>query len=337
METIGEVQESDERFYCRRVRPGRPLPDLAEDARCGLLAPPRALPPKYFYDARGSRLFDRICATPEYYPTRTEAALLARHAPEVIAALRPAHIVELGSGTARKTRHLFDACQTQGCACVYWPVDVCETTLCQTGRALTSEYGWLYVHALAGDYLAGLDGLPDADGVRLFVFLGGTIGNFTAAEAVEFLAGVRRCMRPDDRLLLGADRVKDHAVLHRAYNDAAGITAEFNLNLLRVLNRELRADFDLDGFAHKALYNPAAAQIEMYLVAKRAQHVRLGALDQMIRLDAGERILTEISRKFTIESLRGLCSAAGFAVERHYQPGNGYFSLVLARSLADLG
>lgn len=331
METIGAGQGNDERFHCRRVRPGRPLPDLAEDARRGLLATPRALPPKYFYDARGSRLFDRICATPEYYPTRTEAALLAWHAPEIVAATRPAHIIELGSGTARKTRHLFDACQAQGRACVYWPFDVCETTLHQTGRALTGEYDWLWVRALAGDYLAGLDDLPAADGVRLFVFLGGTIGNFTAAEATEFLAGVRRCMRPDDRLLLGADRVKDHTVLHRAYNDAAGITAAFNLNLLRVLNRELRADFDLGGFAHEALYNPEAAQIEMYLVAKRAQRIRLSALGQAIRFVAGERVLTEISRKFTTESLGALCGAAGLAIERHYQPGNGYFSLVLTR------
>lgn len=214
---------------------------------------------------------------------------------------------------------------------MYWPFDVCETTLHETGRALTGEYGWLYVHALAGDYLAGLEDLPDADGARLFVFLGGTIGNFTAAEAVEFLAGVRRCMRPDDRFLLGADRVKDHAVLHRAYNDAGGITAEFNLNLLRVLNRELRADFDLGGFAHEAVYNPEAAQIEMYLMAKRVQHAHLGALDQTVRFDAGERVLTEISRKFTIESLAALCSAAGLTIEHHYQPGNGYFSLVLTR------
>ncbi|MFA7097328.1 MAG: L-histidine N(alpha)-methyltransferase, partial [Gammaproteobacteria bacterium] len=188
----------------------------------------------------------------------------------------------------------------------------------------------LCVTGLVGDYLAELDALPAMSGRRLFVFLGGTIGNFTAAEAVRFLRGVRGCMCPDDRLLLGADRVKDPTVLHRAYNDAAGITAEFNLNLLRVLNRELRADFDPGAFAHEALYNPQAEQIEMYLVASRSQTVSVGALGRAFRFEAGERMLTEISRKFTPDSLRGLFGAAGFTIERHYQPDNGYFSLVLA-------
>jgi len=319
-----------ERFSCRRLKSGPASGSLLEDARRGLAARPRSLPPKYFYDARGSWLFDRICDTPEYYPTRTEAALLALTARDIVAAVRPAHLVELGSGTARKTRHLLDGCQALRCYCTYWPLDVCEAALHATGHALTADYEWLCVTGLVGDYLAELDALPAMSGRRLFVFLGGTIGNFTAAEAVRFLRGVRGCMRPDDRLLLGGDRVKDPTVLHRAYNDAAGITAEFNLNLLRVLNRELRADFDPGAFAHEALYNPQAEQIEMYLVASRSQTVSVGALGRAFRFEAGERMLTEISRKFTPDSLRGLFGAAGFTIERHYQPDNGYFSLVLA-------
>lgn len=330
MEQTGENPADGERYRCCRTQFDHAPPSLLEDVRRGLLVPPRSLPPRYFYDARGSWLFDLICETPEYYPTRTEDALLARHAHEIIAVARPAHVVEFGSGTARKTRRLFDACEDQRCFCVYWPLDVCETTLHEAGRALTGAYQWLRVNALAGDYRAGLDGLPGAMGIKLFVFLGGTIGNFTHAEAVEFLRCLRRRMRPADRLLLGADRVKSPAVLHRAYNDAAGITAEFNLNLLRVLNRGLDADFDIAGFMHEAVYNREEEQIEMYLVARRAQEVCIAALRRTIRFAAGERMLTEISRKFTPDSLDATLAEADLEIERHYQPGDGYFSLVLA-------
>lgn len=319
-----------QRLTSRRIAPIRPVPDILEDASAGLLQAPRSLPPKYFYDDRGSRLFDAICETPEYYPTRTEEGLLARHAGDIIALAKPRHIVEFGSGTARKTRQLFDACQRRQ-STSYWPFDVCESMLLESGQQLVEDYDWLTVNALVGDYLGGLLHLPRLDGRCLYLFLGGTIGNFTETQAGEFLRDVRAVMKPEDFLLLGADRVKEADVLHAAYNDDAGITAEFNLNLLRVLNRELDAGFRLDGFRHEALFNPAAAQIEMYLVSNCGQSVRLGALDRTLELAQGERILTEISRKFTAPGLEAMLRRAGFDVCRHFEPGNGYFSLLLAR------
>lgn len=330
MEAASRSAPRQERFSCREVPPSRPVPSLAEDAREGLASVPRSLPPKYFYDDCGSRLFDRICDTPEYYPTRTEDALLAEHARAVIAATLPEHIIELGSGTSRKTRHLLDACEAEGVVSTYWPFDVCEGMLRESGDRLLEDYPWLTVEALVGDYLAGLDHFPDPRGRRLFVFLGGTIGNFEPARAQAFLAELRHRLRPGDALLLGTDRVKDPAVLHAAYNDAAGITAQFNLNVLAVLNRELEADFVLDAFEHRAEYNTVEQQIEMYLVAGEDQQVRLGTLGLDLELSRGERILTEISRKFTPKGLSSLLGEAGFVIERHFTPESEYFSLTLA-------
>lgn len=321
-----------QRLTSRRVAPIRPVPDILEDASAGLLQAPRSLPPKYFYDDRGSHLFDAICETPEYYPTRTEESLLARHAGDIIALAKPAHILEFGSGTARKTRQLFNACRRHE-STAYWPFDVCESMLLESGQQLVEDYDWLTVNALVGDYLGGLRHLPALDGRCLYLFLGGTIGNFTEPQAGEFLREVRAVMKPDDFLLLGADRVKAAEVLHAAYNDGAGITAEFNLNLLRVLNRELDAGFRLDSFEHQALFNPAAGQIEMYLVSNCEQSIRLGALDKTLDLAEGERILTEISRKFTAPALEAMLGRAGFDIHCHFEPGNGYFSLLLAQPL----
>ena len=320
-----------ERLRSWQVPATRSQPSLREDAHCGLLQRPRSMPPKYFYDTLGSQLFDAICDTPEYYPTRTEAALLAQHADEIIDIARPAHIVEFGSGTSRKTRHLLDACAARQQVCGYWPFDVCGDVLLAAGQGLTEDYPWLGVTALVGDYQAGLGNLPEIAGRRLFMFLGGTIGNFTLSRAVRFLIDVRRHMRPGDWLLLGADRVKDKEVLHAAYNDSAGLTARFNRNLLQVLNRELHADFDPSAFRHEAHYNEAFSQIEMYLTADKPQRVRLGALDCSIEIDSGERILTEISRKFTRAALLSLFQAVRFTEMRHYEPHNGYYSLALLR------
>lgn len=325
----GAVRAPDA-LNCRVVPPARPVADLAEDARRGLLRRPRSLPPKYFYDERGSRLFDAICATPEYYPTRAEDALLARHAAAIIARARPGHILELGSGTSRKTRHLLAACEGGATAPTYWPFDVCEEMLLAAGAELARRYDWLTVRPLLGDYCAGLTHLPLPAGRRLFVFLGGTIGNFEPAQAAALLGELRALMGPGDFLLLGADRVKDPAVLHAAYNDAGGVTAEFNRNLLHVLNRELDADFAVDAYRHEALYREDLRRIEMYLVSTRAQTVRLRALDACIGLAEGERILTEISCKFTPDALAALLAAAGLALDAHYAPPDGAFSLVLA-------
>lgn len=315
---------------CRVVPPARPIAGLQEDARRGLLRRPRSLPPKYFYDERGSRLFDAICDTPEYYPTRTEDALLARHAAAIVAQARPEHILELGSGTSRKTRHLLAACEGGRAAPVYWPFDVCEEMLLAAGAELAGHYEWLTVKPLLGDYCAGLRHLPCPPGRRLFVFLGGTIGNFGRDEAVSLLQELRAIMAPGDWLLLGADRVKDPAILHAAYNDAQGITAEFNRNLLHVLNRELEANFEVEAFRHEAVYNSLHARIEMYLVSARPQTVRLRALGECIGLAQGERILTEISCKFTPGAIESLLSSARLRLDTHYQPPDESFSLVLA-------
>ncbi len=307
-----------------------PVQDILEDASAGLIDSPRFMPPKYFYDERGSQLFDAICETQEYYPTRTEEALLQVCARDIIEQLRPDHIVEFGSGTARKTRHLFDACDRVGETTAYWPFDVCEEMLRDSGRQLVEEYEWLQVNALVGDYHGGLAGLPPREGRCLYLFLGGTIGNFTGKEAAAFLDEVRAIMRPGDGLLLGADRVKDAGVLHAAYNDKSGVTARFNLNLLQVLNRELDAEFCDTNFEHRAVFNAEDSQIEMYLVSRCRQSVHIGALDRTLELGDGERILTEISRKFTPARLESLLNDAGLAIQRHFEPDNGWFSLVLA-------
>ena len=317
------------RLNLQTVTPTRPLSNIVEDARQNLLAKPSAMPPKYFYDLRGSELFDAICDTREYYPARTEEALLRCHAQEIIQTAAPLHIIEFGSGTSRKTRHLLDACDRIDT--VYWPFDVCEAMLIKTGEQLVCEYDWLDVNILVGDYLGGLQGLPVQEGACLYLFLGGTIGNFTASEAGWFLNELSIRMKPNDYLLLGADRIKDDDVLHAAYNDKQGITADFNLNLLKVLNRKLEANFNPEQFEHKAEFNTDAGQIEMYLESSCDQSIEIARLDAALHLQQGERILTEISRKFTQDGLENLLASADLMVENHLQPANGYFSLVLAR------
>ena len=317
---------------CVAVAPAWHVPDLVEDARAGLLEPPRSLPPKYFYDAHGAALFDRICDTPEYYPTRTEDALLRQYGDEIIALTRPDFLIELGSGSSKKTANLFDACERQGHSCVYAPFDICEPVLVEAAGELQAAYPWLKVRPLLGDYHAGLANLPHYPGARLFMFLGGTIGNFTPPEVRAFIADIRRRMQPGDFLLLGADRIKDNDVLHAAYNDARGITAEFNLNVLQVLNRELEADFRADNFAHLAVYNNELHRIEMYLVSGLRQEITLGRLDLRIRLERGEQILTELSYKFDHDELETLLEEFGLGIIRHFEPDNRYFSLVLAQS-----
>lgn len=316
---------------CTVVPAAVPLPTLLDDARAGLLTPPRSLPPKYFYDQRGSELFEDICATPEYYPSRTEEALLAEHAGALMATAAPRHFLELGSGSSRKTRHLLAAWPARGGERIYWPFDVSESFLVASGEALVADYPWLTVRALAGDYTGGLANLPlPAEGRRLVAFLGGTIGNFAPADAEAILTEIVGLLGPEDHLLLGADRVKDADVLEAAYDDAEGVTAAFNRNLLNVLNRELDADFPVEAYRHRSVFNRAEAQVEMRLVAERGHRVRLGRLDAEIELDDGEEILTEISRKFTRESLAGLLAAAGLREVEHFEAPGGAYSLVLA-------
>lgn len=321
--------------HCEFVPPARVVPSLVDDVREGLLASPRSLPPKYFYDDKGSRLFDAICDTEEYYPTRTEDALLKQSAEDIISSLLPEHVVELGSGTSRKTRRLLDACEEHDCHATYWPFDVCKSMVQDSAEALVDEYDWLSVRGLVGDYHAGFEHFPGFEGRSLFVFLGSTIGNLEHVHAVEFLQELRSVMGPNDSLLMGADRVKDSTILHAAYNDSEGLTAEFNLNVLQVLNREVDADFEIDAFEHKAIFNREDSRIEMHLVSKREQTVNLTAMDETITFHEGESILTEISRKFTPDSLDALLKEAGFSIERHYEPRDGFFSLILSSPCTD--
>ncbi|MDN5872428.1 MAG: L-histidine N(alpha)-methyltransferase, partial [Nitrococcus sp.] len=244
---------------------------------------------------------------------------------------QPDHIIELGSGTSRKTAHLLEACEANELEPDYWPFDVCEEVLHAAARALIEAHPWLRVQALIGDYSAGLAHLPRPPGRRLFVFLGGTIGNLTPEQSIAFLGELRALMREGDAFLLGADRTKDPRLLEAAYDDAAGLTAEFNRNVLSVINQALDGDFDPQAFDHLALYNEALQRIEMYLVAGCDQDVRLMALARRYDFVRGERILTEISRKFTMESLTAALRAARLNPISHYQPADGYFSLVLAR------
>ena len=290
------------------------------------------MPPKHFYDREGSRLFDQICDTPEYYPTRTEQALLQEHAHRIIAVTRPDHIIEFGSGTSRKTRFLFDACEQQGVRCSYWPMDICAEVLQQSARQLRATYPWLTINILCGDHSAGLTNIDLPPGRSLGLFLGSTIGNYQNGEAEALLHDVRGLLGENNWLLLGIDRVKKKAVLESAYNDALGLTARFNLNMLNVLNRELGANFELDNYTHRAVFNEEESQIEMHIVARCEQKVCFSALgNECMEMKRGESILTEVSHKMTPEKARAMLEGCAYGIEHHFTPDNQYFSLYLVR------
>ncbi len=317
---------------CLVIEPTYAVPDLLDDVRMGLLETPRSLPPKYFYDEHGSQLFDQICDTAEYYPTRVEDALLKRYANNIITEASPSHIIELGSGSSRKTRRLFDACTDLSHHCSYAPFDVCEPMLELAARELDVRYDWLDITPMLGDYHAGLNQLPVDIGTNLFLFLGSTIGNFTPDEARSFIQDLHHRMPEGDYFLIGVDRVKDTEVLNAAYNDSKGLTAEFNMNVLRVLNREVGSNFDLNKFQHRAFFNAAQGRIEMHLLSLEAQTVKLSALQTSFDLEQGESILTEISHKFQHDEIESLLLDCGFEIVRHYEADNQYFSLLLVRA-----
>jgi dimethylhistidine N-methyltransferase len=282
--------------------------EFARDLRAALARRPRSISPKYFYDARGSALFDRICELPEYYPTRTELAILAAHAPEIAAQMGPrAEILEFGAGSVRKVRLLLDAMKHPAC---YRPIDISGEHMARSAADLQRDYPGLDVQPVVADYTQELE-LPPARGAgrRVGFFPGSTIGNFAPDEAVRFLERAARLLR-GGALLLGADLIKDPGVLHAAYNDAAGVTAEFNLNLLARANRELGTRFVLDQFAHSAFYNAPQQRIEMHLMSRCRQEIALGA--ERHELEEGETLHTENSYKFTVEGLRALALRAGF-------------------------
>jgi L-histidine N-alpha-methyltransferase len=292
-----------------------PFPDLAEDVRKGLTKTPKELPPKYFYDARGAELFEQICELPEYYLTRTERALLEQIADGVVASCQPTTLVEFGSGSARKTRILLDAMARRALLSCYVPIDVNEELLRQTAQALSADYPGLRVHALVGDFEEPVEILRDG-GPRLITFLGSTIGNLATAEAVRFLRNVARLLTPEDRFLLGTDLAKDVDVVERAYNDAAGVTAAFNRNILSVINHNLGARFDPNRFEHLAFYNKDESRIEMHLVAREAHRVSIDAIDLTVDFARGESIRTEISCKYTRTTVEAMLADAGLRLLR---------------------
>ncbi len=324
-----ETRLSIPRLEIQVFRPQADSADLAADVQRGLSLPQKALPPKYFYDERGARLFDAICELPEYYLTRTEAALLDQIAGEIAERVRPADLVELGSGASRKTRILLDALTQRG-DLRYVPIDVSESMLRESALVLRHSYPRLRVHAVVADYERDLHHLP-ASPRRLLIFLGSTIGNLTPAAMRVFLHQLRAQLGPDDYFLLGVDLLKPTDTLEAAYNDAAGLTAEFNRNILHVLNRELEADFVPECFEHVAFFNAERSQIEMHLRVRSAQQVFIRRLDWTVHFAAGEMLHTEISRKFTRAEVEAALGAAGLHLAGWYTPQNDYFGLALAR------
>ena len=319
---------SRSRYSIHRAFDAQQGSTLAADVRRGLARRRKSIPPKHFYDDEGSRLFERICDLPEYYLTRTEEQLLAGSARDIIELARPADLIELGSGAAGKIRILLDAAEELGVPLRYRPIDVCEPMLETASAALLARYPWLEVHALVADYEQHLDRLPQGER-RLVAFLGSTIGNLAPKAALEFVTKIGASLRPGEHLLLGADLVKPKKILEAAYDDSAGVTAEFNRNVLRVMNRELGADFDPDAFEHVAFFNDRKLQVEMHLRARKPQKVSLAKLGMDVAFRTGETLHTEISRKFTRRGLDALFRRGGFAPLRWFVNEDPAFALVL--------
>jgi L-histidine N-alpha-methyltransferase len=305
---------------------------LRADALAGLTATPKTLPPKWFYDANGSALFEKITELPEYYPTRAERSILAAAAPSIAAATGARTLVELGSGSSEKTRLLLDALSAAGTLRCYVPVDVSESALVVAADALVAEYPGLDVRAVVSDFEEHL-GLPARGGApapRLVAFLGSTIGNLLPDERASFLARVRSSLEPGDSFLLGTDLVKDPAVLVAAYDDSSGVTAAFNKNVLAVLNAELGADFDLDAFEHVAVWDPAAEWIEMRLRSLDSQTVHVPGIGIKAHFDAGEEMRTEVSAKFRRPGVTAELAAAGLAMRSWWTDPAAQFGLSLS-------
>jgi L-histidine N-alpha-methyltransferase len=316
----------------RRLPPGFLEEALRADALTGLTAEPKSLPPKWFYDAQGSALFDKITELPEYYPTNAEREILRATAGPIAAQTRARTLIELGSGSSDKTRLLLGALRAEGTLACYVPVDVSEPALVAAGQALAGEYPGLDVRAVVSDFEEHL-GFPaggEAPAPRLVAFLGSTIGNMEPAQRASFLKRVRAQLRPGDFFLLGTDLVKDPATLVAAYDDASGVTAAFNKNVLAVLNAELGADFDLDAFEHVAVWNAGAEWIEMRLRSGAAQTVRLPGIGLTVEFADGEEMRTEVSAKFRREGVTAELAAAGFALRSWWTDAAAQFGLSLS-------
>lgn len=300
------------------------------DVAVGLRSEQKTIPPKYFYDAHGSLLFEQICQQPEYYLTRTEAAILQEHAADILTEVGECVMVELGSGSSAKTRLLLDECNRRFAAQHYVPIDISSSMLAATAKTLIADYPRLHIDALATDYFHGLAALPESH-TRLVLFLGSNLGNFTVAEQAQLFTQLANVLRTGDYFLIGLDLRKQLDVLEPAYNDAAGVTAAFNLNLLRRINRELVGGFDLSAFSHRAFYNPAFHQIEMHLQSEKKQEVTVSDLGLRVPFRAGETIHTEISRKFDSTEICAQLAEYGFTPRALWTDESHWFLVALFR------
>lgn len=322
----------DTRFEFVEVRGKQPRLTLCRAITVGLGSSPKRIPTHFLYDRTGSELFERITELPEYYPTRTERSILERRAGEILEAVGPgAAIVEFGSGSCAKTRLLIEAALRKGPMLRFMPIDISFEFLKASSGELLRDYPGLCVSALGAEYFDAADALPEHDGPRLVLFLGGNIGNLEREEAIDFLSRLRRGMRAEDRLLVGIDLVKEKSLLEAAYNDAEGVTALFNLNLLHRINRELDGRFDPDAFYHWAPYDEAEARIEMRLYSRGAQRVSVEAIDRVFEFADGEYIHTEWSHKYTPRSFAALCAPAGLCIDHLWSDNQNWFGLAMLR------
>ncbi len=320
-----EVSGTTPPYTVRRSRE-----QMLRDVQQGLMRFPKQLSPKYFYDERGSELFEEITQLPEYYLTRSERLLLERRISEIIAAVRPCSLVELGAGSATKTRIILDQMRAAGCAECYVPVDVSKDFLEATAIQLRTDYSTIQIKPVVSDITEPFE-LPPVANPTLVAFLGSTIGNFPREQAVPLLSHIAREMGTDDRFLLGADLIKDSAVINRAYNDSRGVTAAFNLNILERLNRELGADFPIPDYEHHAFYSSEHHRVEMHLIARRAHKVNIPQIGE-IALEKGESIRTELSYKYDRTILEDILCASGLILEKWMPADDDSFALALARA-----
>ena len=303
-----------------------------QDVIKGLTQKSKSLPSRYFYDDRGSQLFEQICDLPEYYPTRTEAAILQKYGNEVVQITQECELVELGSGSSTKTRFLLDAYQAQGYRLRYLPIDVSAKILEESAKQLLQDYPLLHIYGLVSTYEQALEELISKQfKKRMILFLGSTLGNFNDWECDRFFSGVLTALDQGDYFLLGIDLQKPQSVLEAAYNDTQGITAAFNLNMLAHLNKRFQGDFVPDSFEHRAFYNQSKSQIEMHLISKRSQLVHLNSLDLTVKLEQGETILTEISRKFNLQQIQLYLQKQGLKSLQVWTDPKQWFGLLLCQ------
>jgi len=324
-----------QRFHLQELSLEDSMSTLMQDVREGLFVSPRSLPPKYFYDDEGSKLFDAICKTQDYYPTRTEAQLLQKHVDQILNIVKPNSCIELGAGTSEKTEILLSQIMSglHSSKFTYLSIDVCVEILMESAFRLLKKYNALHIESIAGEYIPAIQAAPSFDNPALYIFIGSSIGNFSEQESIKLLSEVSKKMNKEDYFLIGMDRVKDKDILERAYDDSEGVTAKFNLNVLNVLNYKLGANFDLRKFKHHASYNEELQQIEMYLESLHEQKVYFSKIDQELSLMKGEKILTEVSKKYSASSMQHIFNESGLKEAEHFQPDNKYFSLVLAQRM----